>query len=287
LRCGAPPDEFQPRGQEWGVLPFNPLALKRDFTPYVSLLRANMRHAGGLRIDHVIGMQRMFVVPLGGDAAAGCYLRYPLDELLGLLALESQRNETLIVGEDLGTVPEGFRGRMQEKNVLGCAILYFERSRDGSFKPARDYRNAAAVSAATHDLPTLAGYWEGRDIEQRERIGIYDEAQAAAAHIERRRDCERLCEALRAAGFDVGECGDELTPELRDAIHGFLASCSSELLLAQLDDVADEKDAINMPGTVSEYPNWRRRLSVALEDERLAEALRALGRVALEQGRGR
>jgi len=286
LRCGAPPDEFQPRGQEWGVLPLNPLTLKRDFAPFVSLLRANMRHAGGLRIDHVIGLQRMFLVPLGGDATGGCYVRYPFEELLGLLALESHRNEALIVGEDLGTVPEGFRGRMHEKNILGCAILYFERNRDGNFKAPRDYRSAAAVSAATHDLPTLAGYWEGRDIKERRRIGIYDDAEADAAWKERRRDCALLCDALREAGFGIDECPDELTSALRDAIHGFLASSTAQLFLAQLDDLAGEKDAINIPGTVAEYPNWRRKLARALEDPALGEALRELGRIAAERGRG-
>jgi len=286
LRCGAPPDEFQPRGQEWGVLPLNPLALKRNFAPFVQLLRANMRHAGGLRVDHVIGMQRIFVVPLGGDATGGCYVRYPLDELLGVLALESHRNKALIVGEDLGTVPEGFRDRMQEKNILGCAILYFERNKDGSFKPPRNYRRSAAVSAATHDLPTLAGYFEGRDIDERRRIGIYDDEAAEAAKEERRRDCERLCEAMSEAGFEISECPDEMTVELRDAIHGFLAASAAQLFLAQLDDVTGEKDAINMPGTVSEYPNWRRKLSVALEDPRLAAALRELERIASERGRG-
>ncbi len=269
------------------MLPLHPLGLKRNFEPFIALLRANMRHGGGLRIDHVIGLQRQFLVPLNADPSAGCYVRYPLDELLGLLALESQRNQTVVVGEDLGTVPEGFRERMHEKNILGCAILYFERARDGGFKGPRDYRTQAAVSAATHDLPTLAGFWEGRDIEERRRIGIYDDAEADAALAERRRDCARLLDALRHAGIDPGDTGDEMTPALRDAVHAFLASSSAQLFLAQLDDLAGEKEQINMPGTTTQYANWRRKLSGILEDGRLSATLRELSRICAERGRGR
>ena len=286
LRCGAPPDDFHPHGQEWGVLPLHPLGLKRNFEPFIALLRANMRHGGGLRIDHVIGLQRQFLVPLNADPSAGCYVRYPLDELLGLLALESQRNQTVVVGEDLGTVPEGFRERMHEKNILGCAILYFERARDGGFKGPRDYRTQAAVSAATHDLPTLAGFWEGRDIEERRRIGIYDDAEADAALAERRRDCARLLDALRNAGLNAGDAADEMTPALRDAVHAFLASSSAQLFLAQLDDLAGEKEQINMPGTTTQYANWRRKLSRTLEGGSLSETLRELSRICAERGRG-
>jgi 4-alpha-glucanotransferase len=285
LRCGAPPDDFNPHGQEWGVLPLHPLGLKRNFEPFVALLRANMRHAGGLRIDHVIGLQRLFLVPFGGDPSAGCYVRYPLDELLGLLALESRRNNAIVVGEDLGTVPEGFRERMHEKNILGCAILYFERARDGGFKGPRDYCTRAAVSAATHDLPTLAGFWEGRDIEERQRIGIYDAAEADAALAARRRDCTKLLDALRVAGIDPGDAGDKMTPALRDAIHAFLASSSAQLFLAQLDDLTGQKEQINMPGTTTQYANWRRKLSCSLEDETLSKTLRELSRISSERGR--
>jgi (1->4)-alpha-D-glucan 1-alpha-D-glucosylmutase len=285
LRCGAPPDDFAPHGQEWGVLALHPLRLKRNFEPFVALLRANMHHAGGLRIDHVIGLQRQFLVPLSADPSTGCYVRYPLDELLGLLALESRRNSVVVVGEDLGTVPEGFPERMHEKNILGCTILYFERARDGSFKNPRDYRAQAAVSAATHDLPTLAGFWEGRDVEERRRIGIYNAAEATAALADRRRDCTRLLDALRRAGFDAGDAGDEMTPHLRDAIHAFLASSSAQLFLAQLDDLTGEKEQINMPGTTTQYANWRRKLSRSLEDAQLSKTLRELSRICSERGR--
>ena len=167
LRCGAPPDDFQPKGQEWGVLPLDPVRLRRNLAPFAQLLRANMRHAGGLRIDHVIGVQRQFLVPLGAEAKSGCYVRFPFDDLLGVLALESTRNRCLVVGEDLGTVPEGFRQRIHDLNIPGCAVFYFERTHDGRFKPPSDYRRKAAATVSTHDLTPLAGFWEKRDIAQR------------------------------------------------------------------------------------------------------------------------
>jgi 4-alpha-glucanotransferase len=274
LRSGAPPDDFQPKGQEWGILPFHPLALRRDPMPVAELLRSNMRHAGGLRIDHVIGLQRQFLVPLGGEPKDGCYVRFPFDELTGILALESQRNQCLILGEDLGTVPEGFRERMADMDIFGCDLLYFERTGDGGFKSPGDYRRKAAVSIGTHDLPTFAGYWEGRDIGLRRRLKIYDDTEANAAEAERARERLRLIEALAALGakFRAGE-----TPRadraLLDAVHAFLVSSSAQLFLAKLDDLFGERDQLNLPGTTTAHPNWRRKLKVSLDDPAFAKAL--------------
>jgi 4-alpha-glucanotransferase len=274
LRCGAPPDDFQPKGQEWGILPFDPLALARDPKPVAELLRANMRHAGGLRIDHVIGLQRQFLVPLGGEPKDGCYLRFPTDELFGLLALESARNQCLILGEDLGTVPEGFRERMQALNVFGCDLLYFERLNGGAFKPPGDYRRKAAVSIATHDLPTFAGYWEGRDIAWRRRLGIYDDAEARTAEAERERGRAKLLEALAAIGWTHPAGGiPAADAELLKAVHAFLVSSSAQIFLAKLDDLFGVREQLNLPGTTTEYPNWRRKLPVSLNDPLFAKAL--------------
>jgi 4-alpha-glucanotransferase len=285
LRCGAPPDPFNPRGQEWGVLPLNPLSLRDNLQAYATLVSANMRHAGGLRIDHVIGLQRQFLVPLGGYPAQGCYIRYPFEEMVGILALESHRHGALVIGEDLGTVPPGFRDRMAEANALGSTVLYFER-RDDRFKQPGEYRDRSAVSASTHDLPTIAGWWEGRDIATRNRVGISPDDEADAAHRERAHDRELLLEALQRAGlFHAQTEPAEMTPALRDAIHAFLASSSPQIFLAQLDDVADEKDQINVPGTIDSYPNWRRVLSVGLDDPALAAALEALRRICVRAGR--
>jgi 4-alpha-glucanotransferase len=276
LRCGAPPDDFQPKGQEWGILPLHPLALKRDPMPVAELLRANMRHAGGLRIDHVIGLQRQFLVPLGGEPKDGCYVRFPFEELTGILALESQRNQCFILGEDLGTVPEGFRERMADMDVFGCDLLYFERTRDGGFKAPADYRRKAAVSIGTHDLPTFAGYWEGRDIDLRRRLGIYDDPAADAAETERARERLWLLEALATIGsrFRAGE-----TPSadaLLDVVHAFLVSSTAQLFLAKLDDLFGEREQLNLPGTTTAHPNWRRKLTVALDTPAFAKALDGL-----------
>ena len=287
LRCGAPPDAFNPHGQEWGVLPLDPLKLRADFQPYIAMLRANMRHAGGLRIDHVIGLQRQYLVPLGGQ---GCYVRFPMDSLFKLLALESHRNACLVIGEDLGTVPEGLRDRMQEANILGTSLFYFERCKDGSFTAPYHYRKKAAASISTHDLPTLRGWWEGEDIGLRENIGMCDSAQSERAREERERDRRTLVSALAAANVlqEAGEAsGAEEASRIRDAAHAFLASSSAMLFLAQLDDLSNEKEQLNLPGTVDQYPNWRRKLSLSLDDPAFADAIRKLAQICRGQARGR
>ncbi len=289
LRCGAPPDDFHPDGQDWGVVPLHPLALRRDYSPFIAMLRANMRHAGGLRIDHVIGLQRQFMVPLGERPSQGCYINLPLDEMTAILALESHRNSCMVIGEDLGTVPEGFRDRMREKAIFGCAVLYFERAGDGRFKAPYEYPLEVAASASTHDLPTLVGYLRGEDIKVRRQLGIYTEAAAHALLAERQGDCQRLLEALAQAGFPIASAHED---DSRDpapflhAVHAFLAASSAKLFFAQLDDLLAEPDQLNMPGTVYEYPNWRRKLSVALDDPSFLEVLTAVARSCAEWGRG-
>jgi 4-alpha-glucanotransferase len=289
LRCGAPPDDFQPKGQEWGVLPLDPVRLRRNLAPFAQLLRANMRHAGGLRIDHVIGMQRQFLVPLGAEAKSGAYVRFPIDDLLGVLALESTRNRCLVIGEDLGTVPEGFRQRIHDLNIPGCAVFYFERTHDGRFKPPSDYRRKAAATVSTHDLTPLAGFWEKRDISQRLALGIYTESEAKAAEAARDVDRARLLEALAQAGITLPAELDrsEFTGALCNAVHAFLASSASQLFLAKPDDLLGEREQLNVPGTTFEAPNWRRKLSANVDDPVLREALDELARICAAYGRTR
>jgi 4-alpha-glucanotransferase len=283
LRCGAPPDDFQPKGQEWGVLPLDPVRLRRDLAPFAQLLRSNMRHAGGLRVDHVIGLQRQFLVPLGADPDVGCYVRFPFDDMLGVLALESRRHRCLVVGEDLGTVPEGFRQRIADMDIPGCAVFYFERSPDGRFKPPSDYRRKAAATVSTHDLTPFAGYWDKRDITLRRSLGIYTEDEAKAAEVARDVDRARILEALAQAGIPVPAEDD--IPALCRAVHAFLASSSSQLFLAKLDDLLGEREQLNVPGTTFEAPNWRRKLSAGVDDPVLLEALDELGRICAAHGR--
>jgi 4-alpha-glucanotransferase len=288
LRCGAPPDEFNPHGQEWGVLPLDPLRLRRDYEPFAAILRANMRHAGGLRIDHIIGMQHQFLVPLGGHPAQGCYLRFPLDDVFAILALESHRNACMVIGEDLGTVPPGLRDRMADVGVLGSSILYFEKTQSG-FRAPSDYRVKTAACAATHDLPTLAGYWEGRDVALRLELGIATETEAENGRREREEERRLLFQALKDKGLvDHGEALPvTMTQSLLNAIHAYIASSAAALFLAQLDDLSGEKDPINVPGTVDLYPNWRRKLHHALDDPALKAQIDMLESLCRMQARGR
>jgi 4-alpha-glucanotransferase len=285
---GAPPDALSRAGQNWGLAPLNPLALRRrGYAPVIAALRANMRHAGALRIDHVMSLQRLYWIPNGWPATAGAYVNYPFRDLLRLVALESRRHGCAVVGEDLGTVPEGFRQAMQAANILSYRVFVFERRGDGSFVAPGDYPPLAAASAATHDLATLKGFWLGRDIAWRRRLALYPDAAAEASEAaERRRDRLKLLEALAAEGLVAPERFGEFlsedgapayTTELGEAILAYLARSRARLLLVQIDDVAGEGEQANLPGTTEAHPNWRRRLSARLED---VLAGRAMARVA-------
>lgn len=269
VQVGAPSDIFNPAGQDWGLPPFHPRALRREaYRSFVELLRANMRHAGGLRIDHVMGLQHLFCIPAGRVPGEGAYLRYPLDDLIGVLALESHRQRCLVVGEDLGTVPEGFRDRMAAANILSYRILFFEQEEaNGAFLPPGAYPSMALAVLGSHDLPTLRGWWEGRDIALKARYGLLPGAEEVRWQREtRRRDKAALLGALRAEGL-VPEGEDEPDIQaLARAAHGFLARGAAMLAVAQLDDMLDEAEQVNVPSTFFEHPNWRRRLSLPLED---------------------
>jgi 4-alpha-glucanotransferase len=273
---GAPPDPLSRAGQNWGLAPVNPLQLRRRaFAPLVAGLRANMRHAGILRIDHVMGLQRLYCIPTGMPATAGAYVSYPFDEILRLVALESRRQSCAIIGEDLGTVPDGFRERMRAANALSYRVFVFERRGDASFAPPSEYPPLAAASAATHDLATLKGFWLGHDIEWRRRLGIYpDEGAAATESAERRRDRHLLLDALAAEGLLPRERFGEFLaddtpaymPELGEAIHVFLARSRARLVLVQLEDAIGEGEQANLPGTSDSHPNWQRRLASRIEE---------------------
>ena len=200
---GAPPDAFNRAGQNWGLAPVNPIVLRRQgYAPFIASLRANMRHAGVLRIDHVMSLNRLYWIPSGMEAKAGAYLTYPFDDLLRLVALESHRQGCAVIGEDLGTVPTGFRETMRSAAMLSYRVLVFERRQDGSFVPPAEYLPLAAASAATHDMATLKGFWLGHDLSWRRRLHLYPDADAAdAAIMERRRDRHLLLEALVKEGL--------------------------------------------------------------------------------------
>lgn len=267
-QVGAPPDIYNPAGQDWGLPPFHPRALREEgYRSFIELVRANMRHAGGLRIDHVMGLQHLYWVPQGKTAAEGAYVAYPIEDLVGILALESHRQRCLVVGEDLGTVPKGFRERMTAANILSYRVLFFEQEGEtGAFLPAEAYPPLALAVVGSHDLPTLRGWWEGRDIVLKERLGLYPEpAEAGRQREARQRDKAQLLAALRQEALLPGDAEPDI-PQLARAAHAFLARTPSVLAMAQIDDLTDEADPVNVPATSDEHPNWRRRLSMTLEE---------------------
>jgi 4-alpha-glucanotransferase len=264
VQVGAPRDIFNPAGQDWGLPPFHPRALRSEaYRSFVELVRANMRHAGGLRIDHVMGLMHLFCIPAGRKPIDGAYIAYPLDDLIGILALESQRNRCLVVGEDLGTVPPGFRERMAAANILSYRILSFEQGSEGRFHSPEAYPPLSMAVLGSHDLPTLRGWWEGRDIALKRRYDLLTDEEAAWQRDTRARDKATLLDALRAAG--VLDAGEPDIAALSRALHGFLGRSASRLAVAQLDDMLDEGDQVNVPSTSHEHPNWRRKLTVPLE----------------------
>jgi 4-alpha-glucanotransferase len=265
-RVGAPPDIHNPAGQDWGLPPFNPRALYEEgYRSFIELVRANMRSAGGLRIDHAMGLQQLYWIPQGASPAEGAYVQYPLADLLGILALESRRNHCIVVGEDLGTVPEDFRQRMSDAGILSYRVLLFEQApATGEFIPPADYPALSLAVSGSHDLPTLRGWWEARDINLKERLGLLPGTEEASRQREaRQRDRMQLVEALRRERLLDDTTAPDVGTLVR-AVHSFLARARSILAMAQLDDLADEAEPVNVPGTGGEYSNWRRRLSIDL-----------------------
>ncbi len=265
--AGAPPDVFNPAGQDWGLPPVNPRAMREEaYAGFIRLLRANMRHAGGLRIDHAMALKHLYWIPAGNRPGEGAYVSYPLEDLLGIVALESRRNRCLVVGEDLGTVPEGFRERLGEAGILSYRVLFFEHDADGRFIPPDRYPHLALATIGSHDLPTLRGWWEGRDIDLRDRLDLYptpDEAGRQRAWRARAR--VELCNALAADGPPPSPDAP-MTDELAERVHRFLARTSAAIAMVQLEDLTDEAEQVNLPGTVTEHPNWRRKIGLTLEE---------------------
>jgi len=281
--CGAPPDGFAPEGQNWGLPPVNPVALRPSrYELLIQLLRRTMRFGGAIRLDHVMALSRLFWIPKGKSAAEGTYVHYPFEELLSIIALESVRSKTLVIGEDLGTVTDLVREQLAKARVLSYRVFYFERRGDGTWKSPGEYPQQALAVAGTHDLPTLTGFWSGEDIQVRAGLGAFkDEAARRQAWEERQRDKSRMLAALEQEGLLPTGMSDEatavpaMTPALCRAIHAYLARTPSWLVLANLEDGLEEISQTNLPGTVENHPNWRRkyasRIDNLIDDERLRE----------------
>jgi 4-alpha-glucanotransferase len=259
LNVGAPPDLFNARGQDWGLTGFSPQALiASGFEPFIATLRAAMRHAGGVRIDHAMGLARLWLVPHGASAKDGAYLAYPVDDLMRLLALESYRHRAVVIAEDLGTVEPAFRKQLAKAGVAGMDVLWFMR-KGRSFLAPRKWRREAVAMTTTHDLPTVAGWWQGADIATRGALGLVAEEKREAQ--ERAQDRSALWRALRKAGESLVEepCPGESAPAV-DAAIGFTAQSPAPLALIPIEDILGLPEQPNVPGTVDEHPNWRRRL---------------------------
>jgi (1->4)-alpha-D-glucan 1-alpha-D-glucosylmutase len=271
---GAPPDDFNSTGQDWGLPPFHPRRMGAlGYGPFSASLRYNMKWSGALRLDHVMGLMRLFWVPAGSTAVNGAYVSYPFEDLLGIVALESRRNQCLVVGEDLGTVPNEIRHALRTCGVFSYSLLYFEKRWDGEFKSPGEFPNQALTAVSTHDLPTLAGYWKSRDLEWRTQLGLFPdrEFQNRLGH-ERQHDRARLLAALNRDGLlppgmpDDPEQTPELTVPLSCAVHEYLARATSQIAMVQLEDIFARTEQANLPGTVDQHPNWRRKVDVVLEE---------------------
>ena len=269
VSLGAPPDAFSPDGQSWGLAPMIPAALEATgFAALADTLATQFRHAGLLRIDHILGFDRAFWVPVG--AAPGAYVTMPRAAMLAVARLEAARAGALIVGEDLGNVPEGLREALAESGLLGCAVAQFEKGKDG-WKRAEDYPEAALASFGTHDLPTWEGWRQGRDIAARARINGWDPAFHRRATAERRAD---------VAGFETRIGGPT-----HEHVARFLGRTPARLVALQIEDVLGVADQPNLPGTTGEYPNWRRRLPLAPGDAARSPGLRRAAALMAETGR--
>jgi len=260
---GAPPDIFSPLGQSWGIAAFSPRGLRDNgYAAFLEMLRAAMRHAGGVRIDHAMGLARLWLVPQGEDASKGAYLHYPVDDMLRLVALESRRHDAIVIGEDLGTLPEGFRDRLDDAGIMGLRVLWFEQGKDGRFTPPAEWSPGAVAVTTTHDLPTVAGWWAGRDIDWRARLGLFGEGKDGAEQREERaRDRAGLWDAMRDTGAAEGPApadGEGALAASAAARHVGTAACA--LALLPIEDALALEEMPNLPGTTEAHPNWRRRL---------------------------
>jgi 4-alpha-glucanotransferase len=273
-RVGAPPDIFSPKGQDWAFPPPNSQRHYLDgYRLFAESIRKNCRHGGALRIDHVMRFFRLFWIPDGMQAVDGTYVRDRSEDLLRILALESVRQKVLVVGEDLGTVPDEIREALHRFGVLSYRLLYFEKTPDNQFHPPQEYPRDALVSVTTHDLPTLAGFWLGRDIGARRDAGLLpDEATYNRMREERGLEKQRMLDLL--IGLKLlpdwfphnAQDVPELTGELHNAIVGLLSSTPCKLMVLNQEDLLKETEQQNLPGSTAEYPNWRRKMKCTVEE---------------------
>jgi 4-alpha-glucanotransferase len=267
LSVGAPPDAMNARGQSWGLGAFSPHAMKaKGFRAYIEMLRAAFAHAGGVRIDHVLGLNRLWLVPDGALSEHGAYLRYPMQDLLRLIALESWRYRSIVIGEDLGTVPAGFDTQIANAGLLGIRVLLFQRNESRFLKPA-EWPEQAIATTTTHDLPTIAGWWQGRDLDWRAKLDLLEEGHTEeTARAARERERAILWQSMIDAGCASGEQPAPQTDvSVVDAAIEMIAATPAPLAMLPVEDALGLPEQPNLPGTIDDHPNWRRRLPQPIE----------------------
>lgn len=270
---GAPPDVLGPLGQNWGLPPFDPHALQQSgYNDYVALVRANMKHCGALRIDHVMGILRLWLIPKGKNASEGAYLYYPVNDLLAILALESHRAQCTVIGEDLGTVPAEIVSLLRDAGILSYKVFFFETSfEDGGYISPAHYSPQSMATLCTHDMPTMRGFWHCDDLKMGHELGLYpDEDQLKPLFDERLRQKQGVLNSVRWHGFLTEGVGEDaqfvpMDGYLSRSLQLHVASGQSALFSVQLEDWLEMDKPVNIPGTVDEYPNWRRKLSMNIE----------------------
>jgi 4-alpha-glucanotransferase len=273
MAVGAPPDALNTAGQNWGLAGFNPAGLEeRQFEPFRHMLAASMRYAGAIRLDHVLGLKRLYLIPHGVRASQGAYVRFPFEAMLAVAALSSMEYKCILVGEDLGTVPENFRETLAEWGIWTYQVMLFERSGSGAFFPPESYRENALVSFGTHDVATFAGWREHHDLAVKRALGM----DAGETGEQRQGALDALRHALQQHGLDSADFA---------SVARYLADTRSRLLVVSIEDVLGLRDQVNLPGTTHEHPNWRRRLPVALEELKNQPGLSATADIMRSAGR--
>ena len=269
---GAPPDPLGPLGQNWGLPPMDPQKLLDEkYQPMIDLFRSNMRHCGSLRIDHAMSLYRLWWVPPAAPASEGVYVYYRVKELVGILALESHRNKCLIIGEDLGTVPDEMRAILKDAGIHSYRIFFWEKAQDGGYLAPKDYPEQAMSALSTHDMPTILGWWNHEDLKLGLELGLYNEQQAHDIGEGRYHDQQRILDSLHG----LGSVGDKvpsdgrncpMSPELLEGLQIHMCRGSCALFSTQIEDWIRMEKPVNVPGTSSEYPNWRRKITKNLDE---------------------
>ncbi|MBU2113826.1 MAG: 4-alpha-glucanotransferase [Gammaproteobacteria bacterium] len=265
LSVGAPADIMAPKGQNWGLLAYNPQTLRQKaYRPFIELIQANMRYAGALRLDHVMALLRLWCCPIGSDATAGAYIRFPAADLFAILALESQRNSCVVIGEDLGTVPVEISHLMAQYQVLSYRVFMLEQKAGSYDYAGQTYPELALATVTTHDMPTLVGYWQEHDLALRHQLDLFPSPQVADSLYQLRADEKQLMrQRLQLPDGDYNQAD---FAKLIRASHLFTASQPAKLLAFQLEDLLLMATPVNIPGTSTEYPNWQRKLVTDIDD---------------------